>query len=193
VNPKPTVARRQLLATSALLLSGAARAQTGLDFWALLREGGCVLLMRHAQTEPGIGDPPGFRLGDCSTQRQLSEAGREQARRVGRVFTQQGIAISEVRSSGWCRCTDTAQLAFGTHTVWPAIHSFFQDGDGPLQTQAVLQAVAGLRAPSNLMLVTHQVNISALTGAFPAMGEIFVTRPDPSAPQRLPVLARRAI
>jgi len=193
VHPHLTATRRQLLATGALLLTGAARAQTDTDFWTLLRGGGCVLLMRHAQTEPGIGDPPGFRLGDCSTQRNLSEAGREQARRVGRTFARQGIAISEVRSSGWCRCIDTAQLAFGAHTVWPAIHSFFQEGDGSRQTQAVLQAVAGLGAPRNLALVTHQVNISALTGAFPAMGEIFVTRPDPSSAQRLPVLARLVV
>lgn len=193
MNLNPSASRRQLLAAGALLLTGTARAQTDADFWALLRTGGCVLLMRHAQTEPGTGDPPGFRLGECGTQRNLSEAGREQARRVGRAVAQQGITLSEVRSSGWCRCIDTAQLAFGAHTVWPAIHSFFQDGDGARQTQAVLQAVAGLRAPRNLVLVTHQVNISALTGDFPAMGEIFLTRPGPSPGQRLTVLARLVV
>lgn len=192
MHPHPFT-RRQWLAASALLLPGAAGAQIDADFWTLLREGGCVLLMRHAQTESGIGDPPGFRLDDCSTQRNLSAAGREQARRVGQIFTQQGISISEVRSSGWCRCIDTAQLAFGTHTVWPAIHSFFQAGDGSRQTREVLQAVAGLKAPRNLVLVTHQVNITALTGAFLAMGEMFVTRPDPASAQRLAVLARRVI
>ncbi|MBW8314969.1 MAG: histidine phosphatase family protein [Hydrogenophaga sp.] len=166
-----------------------AAAQGSGDFWALLRRGGCVVLMRHALTEPGIGDPPGFRLDQCSTQRKLSEAGREQARRVGAAFTRESVPIDEVRSSAWCRCTETAELAFGRHTVWAPINSFFNDATGPAQTLEVLRAVRGLAAPKNLMLVTHQVNISALTGAFLAMGEVFVTRP--TAGDRLPVLARQ--
>lgn len=166
-----------------------AMAQGSGDFWALLRRGGCVVLMRHALTEPGIGDPPGFRLDQCSTQRKLSEAGREQARRVGAAFTRESVPIDEVRSSAWCRCTETAELAFGRHMVWAPINSFFNDATGPAQTREVLHAVRGLAAPKNLMLVTHQVNISALTGAFLSMGEVFVTRP--AAGDRLPVLARQ--
>ena len=166
-----------------------AMAQGSGDFWALLRRGGCVVLMRHALTEPGIGDPPGFRLDQCSTQRKLSEAGREQASRVGAAFTRESVPIDEVRSSAWCRCTETAELAFGRHTVWAPINSFFNDATGPAQTREVLHAVRGLAAPKNLMLVTHQVNISALTGATLAMGEVFVTRP--AAGDRLPVLARQ--
>ena len=189
-----TPSRRQF--TGSLLTLGAmssvpmlAMAQGSGDFWALLRRGGCVVLMRHALTEPGIGDPPGFRLDQCSTQRKLSEAGREQARRVGAAFTRESVPIDEVRSSAWCRCTETAELAFGRHTVWAPINSFFNDATGPAQTLEVLRAVRGLAAPKNLMLVTHQVNISALTGAFLSMGEVFVTRP--AAGDRLPVLARQ--
>ncbi len=159
------------------------------DFWQLLRAGGCVVLMRHAQTEPGIGDPPQFKLGDCSTQRNLSDAGREQARRVGQAFVREGIRVDEVRSSAWCRCTETAQIAFGRHSVWAPINSFFRDSGGPEQTRTVLDAVARHAAPRNLVLVTHQVNISALTGQFPAMGELFATRPS-SSNERLQVLAR---
>ena len=169
-----------------------AQAQTQADFWGLLRAGGCVVLMRHAQTEPGIGDPPQFKLGDCSTQRNLSHAGREQAQRVGQAFAREGIRVDEVRSSAWCRCTETADLAFGRHTVWAPVNSFFRDSGGPEQTRTVLRAVVSLPAPRNLVLVTHQVNISALTGEYPAMGEIFVTRPGPGG-DRLAVLARQLV
>jgi broad specificity phosphatase PhoE len=183
--------RRQALVLAAGSATGLAHSQAGEPFWRLLRDGGCVVLMRHAQTEPGVGDPPGFTLGQCRTQRNLSDAGRQQSRRVGEAFRREGIALASVRSSAWCRCTDTAQLAFGAHTVWPAINSSFQgQGDGDAQTREVMAAVAGLRRPANWMLVTHQVNISALTGDFLVMGELFATRPDPASPGRLKVLAR---
>ena len=190
----PSLSRRQWLALTAGSAAGLARAQTPDPFWRLLRGGGCVVLMRHAQTEPGLGDPPGFTLGQCRTQRNLSADGRTQARRVGEAFRRQDIAIASVRSSAWCRCADTAQLAFGRHALWPALNSFFQgQGDGDAQTREVLDTVAALRAPVNWVLVTHQVNISALTGEYPAMGELFATRPDAAAPGRLKVLARRVI
>jgi broad specificity phosphatase PhoE len=171
----------------------AAMAQTQADFWGLLRAGGCVVLMRHAQTVAGIGDPPGFRLGECSTQRNLSDAGREQAQRVGQAFARERIRVDEVRSSAWCRCTETADLAFGRHTVWAPVNSFFRDNSGPEQTRAVLRDVASLQAPRNLVLVTHQVNISSLTGEYPAMGEIFIARPNGRSGDRLKVLARQVV
>lgn len=183
--------RRHFIASAALLASGHALSQNR-DFWSLLREGGNVVLMRHARTEPGVGDPPGFRLGECATQRNLSAEGREQSRRVGEAFRREGIRLDEVRSSAWCRCIDTAQLAFGRHVVWAPVNSFFGGiGESEAQTREVLAAVRALRAPANWMLVTHQVNISALTGDSPSMGEIFVTRPEADG-QRLRVLARQA-
>lgn len=188
------LSRRQALTLAAGAATGLAQARTDATFWRLLREGGCVVLMRHAQTEAGVGDPPGFTLGQCRTQRNLSAAGREQARRVGERMRREGVAIASVRSSAWCRCVDTAQLAFGTHAVWPALNSIFQgQGDADAQTREVLTATAGLRAPENWALVTHQVNISALTGEFTAMGEMLATRPDPVHPGRLKVLARLAV
>ena len=161
------------------------------EFWTLLRQGGNVLLMRHAQTEPGVGDPPNFKLGDCSTQRNLSETGREQAKRAAAAFQREKIALDEVRSSAWCRCVDTAELAFGRHTVWTPINSFFQQSGREPQTLEVLQALKSFKAPRNLVLVTHQVNISALTGSFTAMGEMLLTRPAQITDGRLRVLARQ--
>jgi broad specificity phosphatase PhoE len=182
--------RRHLITATALLASRSAWAQHR-DFWGLLREGGHVALMRHARTEPGVGDPPGFRLAECGTQRNLSAEGREQARRVGEAFRREGIRLDEVRSSAWCRCIDTAQLAFGRLTVWSPVNSFFDGaGEREAQTRAVLAALRDLRAPANWMLVTHQVNITALTGENPAMGEVFVARPEAEG-QRLRVLARQ--
>lgn len=188
------LSRRQWLALAAGSAAGLVQARTPEPFWRLLREGGCVVLMRHAQTEPGLGDPPGFTLGQCRTQRNLSAEGRGQSRRVGQAFEREGIAIASVRSSAWCRCVDTAQLAFGRHALWPALNSFFQgQGDADAQTREVLGTVAGLRAPVNWVLVTHQVNISALTGEYPAMGELFATRLDAGTPGRLRVLARQVV
>ncbi len=192
----PFLNRRRFTQAAALGLIGLpawAQAQPAAGFWTLLREGGCVLLMRHAQTEPGSGDPPNFALGDCSTQRNLSEAGREQARRVGAAFMREHIKVQQVRSSAWCRCQDTAMLAFKQNTVWPPISSFFGNGDQDTQTREVIADVQGWQRPRNLALVTHQVNITALTGVVPAMGEILLTRPARDGNvASLRVLARQA-
>jgi phosphohistidine phosphatase SixA len=95
----------------ALVLPAPAAAADAL--WDLLRGGRQVVVMRHAVTTPGVGDPPGFRLGDCPTQRNLTDAGRDDARRVGAAFRSRGIPVGRVLSSRWCRCLETAQLAFG--------------------------------------------------------------------------------
>ncbi len=188
--PSSWITRRQFTAGTALAFCGGfASAQTGgPGFWTLLREGGCVVLMRHAQTEPGVGDPPNFKPGECATQRNLSEAGREQARRVGAAFVRERVRLDQVRSSAWCRCVDTAMLAFKENTVWPPINSFFGGAGRDDQTREVLAAVQSWAPPRNLMLVTHQVNITALTGEFLAMGEVLVTRPEAG---RLRLLARQ--
>lgn len=145
--------------------------------WAALREGGHVLILRHAETEPGIGDPPQFRLDDCSTQRNLSAAGRAQAQRLGKRMAEQGVIVTEVLSSRWCRCLDTARLAFGRVSPAPALDSFFgEQHNATSQTAALRKRIADFRGPGNLVLVTHQVNITALTGVYPAMGETVVLK-----------------
>jgi broad specificity phosphatase PhoE len=136
-----------------------------------------VLLLRHAQTEPGIGDPPGFVPGQCSTQRNLSDAGREQSRKLGAALRARGLVPQRVRSSRWCRCLDTARLAFGSVEPWPALDSFFGDrGRVDVQTAELRRALAALPTGRVEAWVTHQVNISALTGGGAAMGEVLLLR-----------------
>lgn len=145
--------------------------------WAALARGGHVALMRHALA-PGIGDPAGFVLGDCATQRNLSEAGREQARRIGERFRERGIEVGEVRSSRWCRCRETARLlGLGDVIPTPALDSFFRDrSTAERQTDATRALIRGWSGEGALVLVTHQVNITALVGGGVGSGEIIVVR-----------------
>lgn len=153
----------------------AADAEGAADTTALLRAGGMAVLLRHAQTVPGTGDPEGFRLGDCATQRNLSDAGRAQARALGDWFRARKLTPQAVRSSAWCRCIDTAQLAFGSHAVWPVLNSFFAGlGEAEAQTRELRAALKGLKPGAFEVWVTHQVNITALTDVVPAMGEAVI-------------------
>lgn len=144
--------------------------------WQALRQGG-IVLFRHA-IAPGVGDPAGFRLGDCATQRNLDAAGRAQAARLGAAFRREGVSVGEVLSSRWCRATETAEIAFpGRVTPSPSFDSFFQDrADEPEQTAAARRLLLAWNGPGALVVVSHQVNITALTGVFPASGEGIVLR-----------------
>lgn len=167
---------KPLLLAGLLALAPLAQADDAL--WAKLKAGGNVLLIRHAATEPGIGDPPNFFLGDCKTQRNLSGAGREEARRVGRTLKWRAVAVSELRSSRWCRTLETAELAFGHPPVpWEALDSLYKEPDREAErTRAVAALVATVRPPQNIALVTHDANIRALTGISPSTAEIIVVR-----------------
>jgi phosphohistidine phosphatase SixA len=174
--------RRTRRAFLALAIFAAARpfaAAADDPAWEALAAGGHVLVVRHMPTEPGVGDPPRFALGDCTTQRNLSPAGREQATAMGRALAARAVVTGPVLSSRWCRCLDTARLAFGRVEPWPPLDSFFDDrAREPAQTAAVRARAAAWRGPGTLVLVTHQVNITALTGAVPAPGEAIVLKPD---------------
>jgi broad specificity phosphatase PhoE len=163
--------------------------------WQKLRAGGVTVLMRHAATVPGIGDPPGFTLGDCATQRKLSDRGRQDARAIGAAFKAHGVNPGAVWSSRWCRCLDTAKLAFGRAEPEPSLDSMFDDDAAA--TAAKLRdlraRLAARRETTPLVLVTHDVNIRALTGASLAPGEMVLTilRDGKLAPiGRLPLPAR---
>lgn len=166
--------RRQWLAWAGTLALPAT-AQPSDPLATLLRQGGHTVMLRHAQTVAGVGDPPGFRIDLCSTQRNLSDDGRDQARRIGQWFQAQKLAPRAVLTSAWCRCIDTADLAFGRHVIWPALNSFFDGRQSePSQTAALRTALARIPAGQFEVWVTHQVNITALTGEVPSMGEALI-------------------
>lgn len=146
--------------------------------WTALRAGDAVALIRHALA-PGTGDPAGFKLEDCATQRNLSEEGRRQARRIGAAFRENGITSARVRSSRWCRCLETARLLdLGPVEPFPPLDSFFnQPGRGPAQTAALREFLARPHEGPPRVLVTHQVNITGLTGVVPRSGEMVVVQP----------------
>ena len=151
--------------------------------WAALLDGRHVALMRHA-TASGIGDPEPFRVDDCSTQRNLSEAGRRQAQAIGERFPANGITRAAGDSSQWCRCLDTARLlGLGEGTPFAGLNSFFRDSGREAASSAAVRAfVARESRPGRaLVLVTHQVNITALSGVDPAPGEIVVMRVEGNA------------
>ena len=143
--------------------------------WGLLQSGGQVVLIRHAITTPGVGDPPGMRLDDCSTQRNLTDAGRRHARRIGEQFASRGIPVERVLSSPWCRCLETARLAFGKAETSEALSNLFGRYENQERQVRALQALVA-RAPvkANLVLVTHGSTISALTGISPDTGEMVI-------------------
>jgi phosphohistidine phosphatase SixA len=159
------------------LLALPAQAEASEALWALLRSGGQVVIMRHASTDSTAGDPDTMRLEDCSTQRNLSPSGRDDARRIGSAFKSRGITVDDVRSSVWCRCLDTAMLAFGMANPWLPLNSFFRNREREAgQTGAVRELVSRHRG-GTLILVTHQVNITALTGLYPVEGEMIILTP----------------
>lgn len=188
------MSRRWLILLLAWLAASPLHAEmrtSGESLWSVLRSGSQVILLRHAVTEPGIGDPPGFMLGQCSTQRNLSDRGRADAKRLGQAFRAHRIPVQQVLSSRWCRCIDTAQLAFGQATPDPMLDSMFNDTGNREKTRAVLAAIGRHTGPGNLVLVTHAANIQALTGVSPASGEMIVVRMQEAG--RLGVIGRLAL
>lgn len=168
--------RSALAAVAACLAQAPSSAQDKAQAVAtLLKAGGCVLMLRHARTEAGVGDPPGFTLGNCRTQRNLSDEGRAQSRRLGAWFQAQGLRPRAVQSSAWCRCVDTATLAFHAPQLLPALNSTFDTPDKqPAQTQALKTLLGGVPSGQFEVWVTHQVNMTDLCGAYPGLGEGFV-------------------
>ncbi len=169
----------QWLAGSVAAVGAGSHAQTTPpDLASTWRQSGGVLLVRHASTEPGLGDPPGFTLGQCSTQRNLSEAGRAEARAMGQWMQHHQLRVDAVFTSQWCRCQDTARLAWGRAQDWPALNSTFAgQGQADAQTQALRDRLRQLPPGRREVWVTHQVNMTALTGAYPGLGEAFVVDP----------------
>jgi phosphohistidine phosphatase SixA len=170
--------RTCLLGIGVFALGPVVQAQTSATALSAVARQGGVLLIRHTSTEAGIGDPANFTLGQCSTQRNLSEAGRAEARAIGQWFEQHRLVASAVLSSQWCRCQDTARLAFGHHQDWPALNSTFGgQGQHAQQLSALRERLSRITAGTLEVWVTHQVIMTGLTGAYPSMGEGFVVDP----------------
>lgn len=153
-----------------------ARTETPLD---ALKRPGVHAIMRHALA-PGTGDPPGFRVDDCASQRNLNAAGQQQAHRIGSALKDAGIHFDRVLTSAWCRCRETADLVdVGPVEALPVLNSFFRDfGSEGVQTLALKAYLQAVPAAQRVLLVTHQVNITALTGLYPRSGEVFVIEVD---------------
>jgi phosphohistidine phosphatase SixA len=158
--------------------AGGSPAGASEELWAALKAGGRVVLVRHAVTTPGVGDPPGMRLDDCATQRNLTDEGRRDARRLGEAFQARGIAADRVLSSPWCRCVETARLAFGAAEVWAPLGNLFGRPENRNEQVRDMRALVGeWRSRGNLLLVSHGSTIAALTGVNPDPAEMVVVTP----------------
>ncbi|RVU81776.1 histidine phosphatase family protein [Leucothrix sargassi] len=147
---------------------------------AKLKSGNHFAIMRHALA-PGTGDPSNFDLNNCSTQRNLSQGGIDQAKNIGQRFRDSGITSANVYTSQWCRCVDTAvHLKLGNHIELPIINSFFQNfNTESAQTTQLRTWLAKQDLTKPTILVTHQVNITSLTGVYPSSGEVIIIKRAP--------------
>ena len=171
-----------LLLCLAILLTLSAQSALADDehVWAALKQGGKVILLRHTHVDirEGIGR---LAPGNCAAEVNLSTSGVEQAKRIGEEFRAHGIAVGEVLTSPYCRCMDTGRLAFGRATavqylVPPGVVS---DSQAKLNNESVLQEILKHHDPSNLVMITHDLNIAnvVLEDTVP-MGEFFVVQPN---------------
>ncbi len=146
--------------------------ESNAEAWEAFREGRAVLMLRHALA-PGTGDPGNFKVDDCSTQRNLNDRGREQARAWKPLLAEHGIDQARVFSSQWCRCLETArEMDVGPVEEMESLNSFFRNrGNGQMQTEQTIAIVNELEPGPPVVLVSHQVNVTALTNVFPSSNE----------------------
>jgi broad specificity phosphatase PhoE len=188
MSPRPLPAVRAVVASRALgvvLVAGVVAssvvasigfAQSSAAVWEAMRTPGVVVVLRHSYA-PGSFDPPDARLEDCSTQRNLDDNGRAQARRIGEAFRQHGIAVGKVLSSPRCRCLETARLAFGRVESWMPLQGSLRDAELRQRLVAEIKsAIAAHRDGPPLVLVTHGSVVTDLTGLNVRMGELVVLR-----------------
>jgi phosphohistidine phosphatase SixA len=154
------------------------------EAWAALAKGGHVALIRHGNAPPGHGgDPPGFRVDDCETQRNLDDAGREQARALGEAFRKHRVRVDRIVSSPMCRCMETGQLMAGgaVETSWALLPD---TGSTAIRVLGLEEMVSSWRGPGTLVLVTHGLTVGRLTGFTLEQAETLVLQP---TPEKLPV------
>jgi phosphohistidine phosphatase SixA len=171
------------------LLPGARADEAGI---VALKNGGHVVMVRHGLTTPGTGDPLGFKLDDCATQRNLIEQGREESRKLGRLLRERGISIGRVLSSEWCRCIETAELiAVGNvEKASPLNNLFGRPQNRAKQVEGMRELIAGWKGPGNLLLVTHGATMGALMGINPETAAGVVLTPAPGTDEGFRVVGR---
>ena len=146
----------------------------------ILKSGGNLIFIRHAYA-PGGGDPDNFDINDCSTQRNLNDSGREQSKKIGKFFVKNNIPISLVISSKWCRCKETAQIAFKNFETKNFLNSFYSEKfskNKKSQMKNLKKYIDNWNENENLVLVTHYVVISEALGYAPSSGEIVIANKD---------------
>jgi len=180
------------LAISLIITPGLA-ADDSQEAWAALVKGGHVALIRHGNAPPGYGgDPPGFTIDDCQTQRNLDERGRAQARALGEAFRNHGVRVDRILSSPWCRCLDTAHLmAVGpVEKSWALVPD--REPTAPVRLLELQEMVSAWRGPGTLVLVTHGFTVQALLGLLPNQGEMVVLKPEPGSAAGVDLVGRIA-
>lgn len=182
--------RAGLLLLALLGLVPGPLAAAGEEVWAALAADGGILLLRHAQTVPGTGDPAGFRPDDCATQRNLNEAGREQARALGETLRRRGVAAGRVLSSPWCRTLETARLLrLGPVEPSPLLASTWNDEvQNPDRSDQLRALAAAWQGPGALILVTHGITMRGLIGRSAGQGGGYVLRARPGAAAALEIV-----
>jgi broad specificity phosphatase PhoE len=176
-----------------LIAMPATAADDSQEAWAALAKGGHVALIRHGNAPPGYGgDPPGFRMDDCSTQRNLDDKGRAQARALGEAFRNHGVRVDRIASSPVCRCMDTASLmAVGpVERSWALVPD--RDPSARVRLRELKEMVGNWRGPGTLVLVTHGFTIQPLIGIIPNQAEVVVLRPTPGIEPGVHVVGRIA-
>tara|TARA_B000000557_G_scaffold180266_1_gene147099 strand:- start:216 stop:779 length:564 start_codon:yes stop_codon:yes gene_type:complete len=146
--------------------------------WNIAKEGNKIILIRHSLA-PGGGDPPGFRIEDCKTQRNLDKKGINQSKKIGKLFKKNKVPVDQVLSSQWCRCKDTAKYAFGNYKEFIALNSTFQSPYNKNESKQLRELYNYINKwngeGGNLVLITHYSIITAVTNAVPSSGEIVIT------------------
>lgn len=189
--------RRIALALLGLLLAAGPAAGPAVGdeaAWAALAQGGHVALIRHATTTPGVGDPPGYRLDDCPSQRNLSDAGRAEARALGAAFRRRAVPVERVLSSVYCRCVETARLmGLEQVAVEPALANLFNEPEKREErTRSLRATVAAWAGRGTLVLVTHGANVLPLAGVSPQQAEVVVVKPMPGTAEGFRLVGRIA-
>src|SRR5215218_10248224 len=178
MQPQPRTSMLQIVFIFALILAVTPAMADASVAWEALRKGGHVALMRHTDAPGGAGDPTGFKLDDCSTQRNLSERGRAEAVAMGAQIRANGISFTRIVSSPWCRCVETAKLMdLGPVDIKPAFSNAFVLRDRREELRYDAAAILSTWTDGTLMVVTHGANIQALSGVSPTSGEIVVVDP----------------